>query len=226
MDSQLIICLIIFTLTLVGYILNKLPMWVTATISLLVLYITGCLDEKTALVGFANNNTILMASMFLVAGGFQKTTFIQKLCDKALEIANGSFLKVYAIYILLTVILTNLISSPVATYSVICPLLAALCDKTNTSRTKVMFPVLVVAVGCFGLLPLASAVQQAGQVQGFLTTYGLDATMTPLDYFKGKFPMLILILLWAIFMGPKVTPEKSVLPILQEDHSGKKLVRD
>lgn len=222
MDSQLTICLIIFVLTLVAFILDKIPMWVTATISLLALYATGCLDQKGALAGFSNNNTILMASMFLVAAGFQRTTFVQKLCDKALEVANGSFLKVYAIYILLTVILTNLISSPVATYSVICPLLAALCEKTNTSRTKVMFPALVVSVGCFGLLPLASAVQQASQAQGFITTYGLDAVITPMDYFKAKIPVLILLPIWAIFMGPKVTPENPAIPILKEETSKKK----
>lgn len=222
MDKQLIVCLIIFILTLVAYILDRLPMWVTATISLLALYITGCLDEKTALAGFANNNTILMASMFLVAAGFQRTSFVQKLCDKALEVANGSFLKVYAIYILLTVLLTNLISSPVATYSVICPLLAALCEKTNTSRSKVMFPALVVSVGCFGLLPLASAVQQASQAQGFIITYGLDAMITPMDYFKAKIPVLILLPIWAIFMGPKVTPEKPAFAILKEGNGKKK----
>lgn len=222
MNPQLIICLVIFAATVISYLLNKLPMWVTALVSMAALYIAGCLTTETALEGFSNSNTILMGSMFLLAAGFQRTSFVQNLCDTALRVANGSFIKVYAMYILLTVILTNLISSPVATYSVICPLLASLCDKTGTSRSRVMFPAMVVAVGCFGLLPLASAVQQASQAQGFLTTYGFDLTITPMNYFFAKLPMLILLPLWAIFIGPKVTPQQPVVPILSATKENKK----
>lgn len=222
MDQQLIVCLIIFAATVVCYIVNKLPMWVTALVSMAVLYITGCLDTESALAGFSDTNTILMGGMFLLAAGFQRTSFIQNLCDTALKVAHGSFLKVYAMYILLIVLLTNLISSPVATFSVVCPLLASLCDKTGTSRSKVMFPAMIVCVGCFGLLPLASAVQQASQAQGFLTTYGFDLTITAMDFFFAKFPMLILLPLWAIFIGPKVTPQEPVVPIPSASSSNKK----
>lgn len=222
MNTQLIICLVIFAATVVSYLLNKLPMWVTALTSMAALYITGCLNTDSALAGFSNSNTILMGSMFLLAAGFQRTSFVQNLCDAALKVAKGSFIKVYALYILLAVILTNLISSPVATYAVICPLLASLCDKTGTSRSKIMFPAMVVTVGCFGLLPLASAVQQSSQAQGFLTTYGFDLTITPMDFFFGKLPMLILLPLWAIFIGPKFTPENPVVPILSAANAQKK----
>lgn len=221
MNLHLIICLIIFAATVVSYLLNKLPMWVTALVSMALLYITGCLDTESALKGFSNTNTILMGSMFLLAAGFQRTSFVQNLCDAALRVAKGSFIKVYAMYILLTVILTNLISSPVATFSVVAPLIASLCDKTGTSRSRVMFPTMVIAVGCFGLLPLASAVQQSSQAQGFLTTYGFDLTITPMHYFLAKLPMLILLPLWAIFIGPKVTPQQPVVPILSASKEGK-----
>ena len=61
MTSQIIICMAIFAVTLVSYMLNKIPMWVTALLSMAALYITGCIDDAGALSGFANNNTILMA---------------------------------------------------------------------------------------------------------------------------------------------------------------------
>lgn len=215
MDIQLIVCLVIFAATFASYIINKLPLWITAMLSMGLLYITGCLDAETALAGFSNPNTILMVGMFLLAAGFQKTTFVDRLCDVTLRAAKGSFRKVFAIYIVLTVILTNLISSPVVTFSIICPILASLCEKTGTSRSRVMFPAMVVTVGCFGLLPLASAVSQASQANGFLATYGFEITMSATDYFKGKFPMLILLPLWAIFLGPKVTPKEPVTVIAQ-----------
>lgn len=213
LNPQMITCIVIFVLTLISYILNKIPMWITSLISLGALYITGCMDATQALSGFSNTNTILMAGMFMVAAGFQRSSFVNTICNAVMKVAKGSFTKAYAAYILLTVILTNLISSPVATFAVVYPLLAALCDSTGTSRSKVMFPTMVVCVGCFGLLPFAAAVQQASQAAGFLATYGFTETIAPIDYFFGKAPMLILLPLWAIFMGPKVTPPEPVVPL-------------
>lgn len=48
MDNKLVICIVIFALTLLSYIINKIPMWVTALLSLAALYITGCVDANGA----------------------------------------------------------------------------------------------------------------------------------------------------------------------------------
>lgn len=66
MNTQMIICMVIFAATLVSYMLNKIPMWLTALISMAALYITGCIDDAGALSGFSNVNTLLMACMFIV----------------------------------------------------------------------------------------------------------------------------------------------------------------
>ncbi len=213
MNTQLIICLVIFVATLISFILNKLPLWVTAMCSLGLLYITGCVDSATALSGFANTNTIVLVGMLLIANGFQKSSFVSKLCDKVIRLAGGSFTKAYAVYIALTVLLANFISSPVACYTIICPLIASLCDKMGVSRSRAMFPAMVTVVGTCGILPLATAVQQAAQSTGFLEIYGFDITMSAMDYFIGMWPMLLLIPLWAIFVGPKVCPQEPVVPI-------------
>lgn len=80
MTSQIIICMAIFVVTLISYMLNKIPMWVTALLSMAALYITGCIDDTGALSGFANNNTILMATMFMVAAGFRRTSLVETMC--------------------------------------------------------------------------------------------------------------------------------------------------
>lgn len=66
MNTQMIICMVIFVATLISYMLNKIPMWLTAMISMAALYITGCIDDAGALSGFSNVNTLLMACMFIV----------------------------------------------------------------------------------------------------------------------------------------------------------------
>ena len=76
--SHLTICIIICILTAVSYIIGKLPMAVTALVSMLAFVLTGCLDPATAASYFGNTNAIMMLSMFVVAAGFNKTQFIKK----------------------------------------------------------------------------------------------------------------------------------------------------
>lgn len=45
MNTQMIICMVIFAATLVSYMLNKIPMWLTAMISLAALYFTDALMQ-------------------------------------------------------------------------------------------------------------------------------------------------------------------------------------
>ena len=133
MNTQMIICMVIFVATLISYMLNKIPMWLTAMISMAALYITGCIDDAGALSGFSNVNTLLMACMFIVAAGFRRTSLVDGMCNSIMKLTHGSFKLAYFGYILLSVLLTNFIASPMVVYAIISPLLAALCDKTGNS---------------------------------------------------------------------------------------------
>jgi hypothetical protein len=62
--SNLAICLVICALTMVSYIIGKLPMGLTALLSMLAFVLTGCLDPGAALGYFGNANGIMMVSMF------------------------------------------------------------------------------------------------------------------------------------------------------------------
>lgn len=126
MNTQMIICMVIFAATLVSYMLNKIPMWLTAMISLAALYFTGCIDASGALAGFSNVNTLLMATMFVVAAGFRRTSLVDGMCDAIMKVTRGSFRTAYFGYILLAVLLTNFIASPMVVYAIVSPLLAAL----------------------------------------------------------------------------------------------------
>ncbi len=109
MTTQMTICIVIFVLTLISYMLNKIPMWLTALLSMAALYITGCVDASGALAGFSNVNTILMATMFVVASGFRRTSLVDGMCNGIMKLTKGSFKKAYFGYILLAVLLTNLL---------------------------------------------------------------------------------------------------------------------
>ncbi len=214
MNTQMILCMLIFGATLISYMLNKIPMWLTALLSLIALYFTGCIDATGALAGFSNVNTLLMATMFVVAAGFRRTSLVDGMCDTIMKLTRGSFLTAYFGYIILAVLLTNFIASPMVVYAIISPLLSALCDNTGHSRSQYMFPVMVVCVACCGILPLPTAIQQAGQFTGFMETYGFTGmNIRPIDFTIGTWPILIVVPLWALLIGPKFTPKQPVVPI-------------
>lgn len=220
------ICIIIFALTLLSYIINKIPMWVTALLSLAALYITGCVDASGALAGFANSNTILMGACFVIASGFRRMSLVKIMCDGLLKMTNGSFMKVYFGYLLLTAILTNFISSPMVVYAIVGPLLCALCDTTGNSRSRYMFPLMVVCVACCFALPLPVAIQKAGEFNGYLETYNFaGAEFVPMDFLIARTPILVFTILWAFLLGPRMCPEKPALPVAtggeQKDISSK-----
>lgn len=214
MSTQMTICMAIFVVTLISYMLNKIPMWLTAMFSMALLYMTGCIDANGALAGFSNTNTILMATMFIVAAGFRRTSMVDNMCRGLMKMTHGSFRMAYLGYLLLAALLTNFISSPMVVYAIVSPLLAALCDTTDNSRSKYMFPIMVVCVACCGILPLPTAIQQAGQFSGFMETYGFSGmVMRPIDFMIGAWPILPVVILWALFLGPKNCPAEPVMAI-------------
>ena len=56
MSTQMIICLTISALTIIGYLSNKLPMGVVAMSSLILFYLTGCISSEDATTYFGNAN--------------------------------------------------------------------------------------------------------------------------------------------------------------------------
>lgn len=141
-----------------------------------------------------------------------------------MKLTRGSFVTAYFGYILLAVLLTNFIASPMVVYAIVSPLLAALCDNTNHSRSQYMFPVMVVCVACCGILPLSTAIQQAGQFTGFMESYGFTGmSIRAIDFTIGTWPILVIVPLWALLIGPKFTPKTPAVPIeaLENRKSGK-----
>ncbi|MGL5436884.1 MAG: SLC13 family permease [Lachnospiraceae bacterium] len=221
MTTQMTICMIIFVVTLISYMVNRIPMWLTALLSMAALYAAGCIDADGALSGFANANTILMATMFVVAAGFRRTTMVDSMCNMLMKATGGSFKKAYFGYLLLAALLTNFIASPMVVYAIVSPLLGVLLDRTDNSRSRYMFPIMVVCVACCGILPLSTAIQQAGQFTGFMESYGFTGMkMEPIYFTIGAWPILIVTLLWALFLGPKSCPEQPIFPIEAKSKTG------
>lgn len=128
--SQLAICLIIFAITIIGYCQWKITVWQSIAItSLMTLTLTGCLQAKEALGYFANSNVIMIAGMCIVAAGFNRTKFCTALADRISAIAKGSLAKMMMGYVLIGVLLSQFVQSPVSVIGIVAPMLIASAES-------------------------------------------------------------------------------------------------
>lgn len=220
--STITIAILIFVVTLILYGVNKFSMGTVGMITMAALLVTGCLAPKDALGYFANKNVILMLSMFVVSAGLSRTTFLDAFSDTIVKLAKGSFKRTYLCYIVMAVILTNLLSSPLVVFTILLPLVdSMLCKRYEISPSKVMFPIGLCCVACCCIMPFGAAIGQSALYNGFLESYGYDIAFTPLDFFKGRWPFLLIVPAWAFTMGYKIAPEKPITDVASVVVSGK-----
>ena len=105
MSTQLIICLVIFALTCIGYMTGVWSLGTVAMASLVALSLTGCLAPSEALAYFSNNNVIMIGAMSVVAAGFNRTKFCTDLATGISKMAKGSLSKVLLMYCILAMLL-------------------------------------------------------------------------------------------------------------------------
>lgn len=212
--NTLTICIVIFVISMLCFAWNKFPMGLTALASMVLLVLTGCLEGKEALSGFSNTNNIVIASMFVVAAGLNRTQFIDKLSDKIVAISGGSFKRAYLGYLIIAFLLTNFLNSPLSVYAIVFPMCFAMSESFGVSPSKTMYALAVVCVTCCCALPLSAAITDAGMFNGYLEGYGItDYSLTAMDFMYARLPLAIISLLWAYFYGYKHAPEQPIIPI-------------
>ncbi len=175
---------------------------------------SGIVPAKTVLSNFANSNVILIVSMFVVSAGFGKTQAVHKLSQMVYKVSRGSFTIMLAGYCFIAFMLSQLIPSPVVVFTVVSPLLALSCEAMDVSPSKAMFSLGLVGVASIGILPLGSGAITFAQQNAYLESYGYtDYAMNLLDPFFGRFPIAVVVFLYAVFIAPKMAPAQPTVPI-------------
>lgn len=208
--SQLTICMIIFIITLIGFATGGkyVSMPVVALLGTMAMVVTGCLDGAKVLEGFGNSSAILMASMFVVAAGLNRTQMIDHISSGICRISKGSLRKVLAGYALLIAILTQFIPSAIVCFSIVMPMALAVAREMKVNPSKIVFPLGLTAVASTLTLPLSAAISEVARIEGFFDAYDYNAyPIHVMDITWAKWPVLVAVLILAIFVVPKFTPD-------------------
>ena len=216
MTTQLITCLIIFALTCAGYISGIWSLATVAMASVAALSLTGCLSAAEALGYFSNNIVIMIGAMSVVAAGFSKTRFCASLADGISRVARGSFNRVMLLYCILTMLLSQMVQSPVVVYGIVAPLCMAFADSIGVSRSRVAMALGVVAISTCSTLPIGTGATQAAELSGYIRAYydklehftGTVPVVGFFDPMKARLPMLIFAVLYCALIMPRFSGDR------------------
>ena len=216
--NTLTLCLIICALTVICFVWNKWSMATVAMASMTLFIITGCVTTDAAFANFGNTNGIMLMAMFVVAAGFRRTQFVHNVAGSVSKFANGNLTKIMAAYVLITVVLSQFIQSPVAVFGIMSPMLASTCAEIKVSPSKVMYPLGVAAIATCSAFPLGTGATVYAELNNYIQKMGgyegFDVGL--FDPMKGRLPVVIVCVIYCIFFATKFAPEKPIVPIADE----------
>lgn len=209
--TTMVITLIIFTLMIVSFCFNKIPMALTAMIGAVLLVATHCVEASEVLSSAGSSTVFTMAAMFIVAAGLRKTEMVPRMSGIVNKVSKGSFTKTLAGYVLVTFVLGQFIPSTTALFALVCPLAVAICEEMGFSKAKMIYPLgLVTVTTAYTITPIGPYVGNYIENNGLLSEYGIVGfENTIFTEMSIKLPVSILILLWAIFVVPKFASDDS-----------------
>ena len=213
MSTQLIICLVIFILTVIGYCTKFFSLGTVSMLSLCAIALTGCLTPGETVAYFGNATVVMIGAMCVVAAGFNRTQFCRKLSDAIVRLTNGNSKLMFLGYVVLVTILSQMIQAPVVAFGIVAPLAVATAENMGISSSKISMPIGIAAVATCCTLPIGAGATIAAELNGYLESYGyLDFTVNQLDPMIGRLPMLIITVIYCAFLAPKLAPEQPLIP--------------
>ena len=217
MSTQLSACLLIFALTSAAYMAGVWSLAVVAMASLAALTLTGCLTASEALSCFSNSTVIMVGAMRVVAAGFGRTRFCARLAAGISRIAEGSLSKILLLYCLLTMLLSQMVQSPVIVFGIAAPLCVATADSMGVSRSRLAMPLGVVSISTCCTLPVGNGATQAAELNSYISAYydkleNFTGSVPTIGFFEpmaARLPMLIFTVLYCAFIMPRFCPPLS-----------------
>ena len=199
--SPTTITLIFLAFAVISFVLEKIPLGLTATIVALGLNLTGVLDVKTTFAGYVNSNVILCVGMFVVGQALFETGMANRIGGIVTKFAKSERMLIVAIMVIVGVMSGFL--SNTGTAAVLIPVVCGIADESEYSRSRLLMPLVFAAalggnlsiIGAPGNLMGVNALQEMGEPTSFFM------------YAPVGVPMLIAGILFYALVGYKFLPD-------------------
>ena len=201
--SPTTITLIFLAFAVISFVLEKIPLGLTATIVALGLNLTGVLDVKTTFAGYVNSNVILCVGMFVVGQALFETGMANRIGGIVTKFAKSERMLIVAIMVIVG-IMSGFLSNT-GTAAVLIPVVCGIADESGYSRSRLLMPLVFAAalggnlsiIGAPGNLMGVNALQEMGEPTSFFM------------YAPVGVPMLAAGILFYALVGYKFLPDGS-----------------
>ena len=211
--SQTTITLLFLLFAVVSFILEKIPLGLTATIVALGLNLTNVLTVKETFAGYVNSNVILCVGMFVVGQALFETGMANKIGGIVTKFAKSE--KILIIAIMLIVGIMSGFLSNTGTAAVLIPVVCGIADESGYSRSRLLMP-LVFAAALGGNLSIIGA---PGNLMGVNALEELGLSTSFFMYAPIGIPMLICGIIYFIVIGCRLLPDKKVITEDAPEHT-------
>ena len=204
--SPLVITMLILLFAFIALLSGKLSYGVVGATIISLLIITGVLDVSEALAGFSNTNVAIMLCMMVLSGALMKTSLVEHIVGLVRNVGHSERALI-AGFGLIAAAMSQFMNAFVAVACLL-PLITGLCSQLNIKRTKVIYPVMIIALTWIFLFPVGMGASTIAQMNGYLESFGSEFRFNMMDMTIGRLPGVILNTLFCIFILPRVCPDK------------------
>ena len=195
------ITLIFLAFAIVSFVLEKIPLGLTATIVAIGLNLTGVLDNSATFAGYVNSNVILCVGMFVVGQALFETGMANKIGGLVTRFAKSERQLIIAIMVIVGVMSGFL--SNTGTAAVLIPVVCGIADESGFSRSRLLMP-LVFAAALGGNLSIIGA---PGNLMGVNALQELGLPTSFFLYAPVGIPMLVAGILYFALFGYRLLPD-------------------
>ena len=199
--SHTTITLLFLVFTIISFILEKIPLGLTASICAIGLTLTGVVDATTTFSQYVNSNVILCVGMFVVGQALFETGMADKIGGLVTRFAKTEKTLIVAIMVIVGVMSGFL--SNTGTAAVLIPVVCGIADESGYSRSRLLMP-LVFAAALGGNLSIIGA---PGNLMGVNALQEMGMSTSFFMYAPVGIPMLAIGILYFVCLGYKLLPD-------------------
>ncbi|MCB0117102.1 MAG: SLC13 family permease, partial [Caldilineaceae bacterium] len=143
LDAILLLIILIGATTL--YVTRWLPIEVTATLTIVLLVLSGILGPEQAFSGFSNSATLTVAAMFVLSGGLLRTGALERVTLYLARFSQGSPIRLLLLLALTVPVASAFVNNtPVVVMMV--PVILSLSQQFHRSASKFLMPLSYFAI--------------------------------------------------------------------------------
>ena len=214
MTSQIIV-LAAFLVFGIAAFSGKVKIHVAAMMIPIILEISGVLTFQETWAGLVNSSVIMMAAMFVVAAGFNRTDVVVRLSRLVLK-PNSSDLAIM-VSLLVPCILLGSVVNATAVMTIMLPIVFQVCAEYKRSVSKFMMALYVMSGIWVGFIPTGGNAASYLMQNTIIENLGGVGQFTYFTNMIVKAPWAIVGTIMCLFLATKIAPDCGNIPKLGSD---------